>query len=389
MKHLQKISQAEKIKIWLKLYDFTFELLKSGFEKKIFKAEELANPRKFSLKEVINTSFLTISGFLLPFLISLIFFTLKGQLYNFIYAILIIGQKYVKAVTLKTGLYRNIAMTANLIIPNFLFFGLALCGVFKTFSNDKNFETLEQKDFIIFLPLQTLFSFFGAYIGKRPIAHYYIPVFPPIVLIATYGFFTLEKEIYTLSSKLLNMFWKWVVILGMFNSFIAFHDISSFLEKWKYVLKSKFRYAEIKDELTLFIQENTLETDTIYVWGYSPEIYLWTNRSSASKFFVPDTATEIFLGGEKFPDTLEISNNFRKNIIKDLEKNKPVNIIDTSIVSNFGFENFPLEKISILWEFIENEYFLEKEIGNVKIYKRKKLKNSVGKIFLFQTQYFT
>ncbi|MCM8818651.1 MAG: glycosyltransferase family 39 protein, partial [Candidatus Omnitrophica bacterium] len=34
--------------------------------------------KKFSLKEVINTSFLTISGFLLPFLISLIFFTLKG-----------------------------------------------------------------------------------------------------------------------------------------------------------------------------------------------------------------------------------------------------------------------------------------------------------------------
>jgi len=322
------------------------------------------------LKEIFYTSFISVSGFFLPFLITIIYFAFKNGLDSFIYANFILGQKYVKAVSFKTGLYRNVAMSAHFIIPNFLFFGLAICGFFTIFS--KNFKkSIEQNTFIIFIFLESLISFFGAYTGRRPIAHYYIPVFPSLVLLATYGFLILKNEIISIHSEIFKLFYKLIILLGILNSFFAFHDISNFLERWKYILLSKFKISETADEVISFIKENTKNEDKIFVWGYSPEIYLWANRSPASRFFIPDVAVGLSPGGERFTESNENIEKMREIILNDLKENKPFYIIDTSLICNFGYENFPLEKISVLWQFIENEYILEKEIGKIKIYRKK------------------
>jgi len=325
-------------------------------------------------RQTIPVLFIVGIGFLLPFLITLLYFVSKNNLDGYIYANFILGQRYVKAVTLKTGLYRNIAMTAHLIIPNFILFGFALSGVSKIFLKNQDWENkkVEYKLFIFFLFLQTIFSFFGAYTGKRPIAHYYLPVFPSVVLLAGYGFKTLQEEIFMkYPSFPLKLFWKWVIILGILNSFITFHDISDFTKKYRYIFTNRFQIHYEEDEISLYIKTYTTEKDKIYVWGYSPEIYLWSNRSPASPFFIPDIALGISPGGEKFTDTRENIEKVRNSLVEDFSKNIPLYIIDTSQVCNMGYENFPLEKISILWQFVQDRYILEKEIGKIKIYRRR------------------
>ena len=319
-------------------------------------------------------------GFLLPFFITLVYFLFKNSLSSYIYSNFIIGYNYVKAVTLKSGLYTNYAMTKQLIIHNFVLFGLALCGVIKIFLRIKVWKNknVEYEAFILFLFLQTIFSFFGAYTGKRPFGHYYLPIFPSVALLAGYGFKTIQeiiqekifikKRLYFL----LKLFCGLIIILGMYKSFTAFHDLRFFGQLWRNILKSHFLVNYEEDEIVLYVKKNSTEKDKIFVWGYYPEFYVCSNRSPASRFFTSTLAIGILPGDEKIIYSQEDIEKFRYNLVEDFSKNLPVYIIDTTqnLHKSLGYNEFPLEKISIVWQFVKDRYYLEKEIMGVKIYRR-------------------
>jgi len=77
------------------------------------------------------------------------------------------------------------------------------------------------------------------------------------------------------------------------------------------------------------ILEKTSEQDRIYIWGYSPDLYLYTQRRAASRVVVPQAMV-----GDYGENETPVLNRSQFEILKaDFEKHPPKLFIDVSKVS--------------------------------------------------------
>jgi hypothetical protein len=75
--------------------------------------------------------------------------------------------------------------------------------------------------------------------------------------------------------------------------------------------------------LAAYIESQTKPDDTIFVWGYAPEIYLLSNRTAASRFFFQKRLTDRLHP----PDHPTI-----QTIVQDLRRSQPRLLIDSSAI---------------------------------------------------------
>jgi hypothetical protein len=59
-----------------------------------------------------------------------------------------------------------------------------------------------------------------------------------------------------------------------------------------------------------------------------------------------------------------------KMFMEDLERNKPVYIVDTTPANMHGYKNFPIEKYPLLANYVRENYIKEVELNGVVFYKR-------------------
>jgi hypothetical protein len=77
------------------------------------------------------------------------------------------------------------------------------------------------------------------------------------------------------------------------------------------------------EALAAFIESQTRPDDTIFVWGYVPELYLLTQRTSASRFFFQ----KRLMDRPHPPDHATI-----QTIVQDLRRSQPRLLIDSSAI---------------------------------------------------------
>ena len=108
-----------------------------------------------------------------------------------------------------------------------------------------------------------------------------------------------------------------------------------------------------------FIQQQSGPEDRIFVWGFNPDIYYYTQRLPASRFLYCTFQTGL-IPWTNIADGIDTSYGIvpgsMATLIADLEKNQPRFIIDSSAGVHRHFDKYPLDKFPVLRDWIESRY---------------------------------
>ena len=133
------------------------------------------------------------------------------------------------------------------------------------------------------------------------------------------------------------------------------------------------------EEAVRYIQETSSAQDTLFVWGFFSQMYVFCDRFPASRYqncnyltgWIPLTKIERHGDTSKniIPGTWE-------QCMAELEKNAPLYIVDTSVGNIYGYGRYSPDKFAPLAAFLRSHYTQDREFfydGEpvMRLYKRK------------------
>jgi len=215
-----------------------------------------------------------VAGFLIPILITVIYFWTQGAFVDFIRATFLSNISYV-------------AWQNKLILP----LGLLLLKITLLIISIV-FIVRKRKDLGInttFILLWFVFSLFSAFLTQRPYTHYLITLLPSFTLMI--GLIFWEKK----HQKAIVLFFilVFVLVLKNFNFYgktIAYYqNFVSFLAGQKTVSSYRAFFDKrtlTNYEVTTFIKSKIRGKDTIFIWGNNAQVYKMTGSIPVGKYVV-------------------------------------------------------------------------------------------------------
>jgi len=175
-------------------------------------------------------------------------------------------------------------------------------------------------------------------------------------------------------------------LLVVFLLCSIFLTLSRYLDRlrfWKIFLDYHKRYTCILREvnlLTEYIKKNSTEHDRIFVWGFAPEFYVLTDRSPASRYIQTNYLTGLipWVNCDPNIDTAyAIVPGAWEIFMREMNQNRPLFIIDTSIGNYACYAKYPPHKYKYFADFLNENYTVAKvsdERVNLRfrLFKRKK-----------------
>jgi len=258
----------------------------------------------WGIKKILKALWL-ISGFLVPPLFFVVYFWWKGALPDFIEAAFLYNLAYAKYKLWNWPALVNVVRNENLVL-----WFLSALAVFLIFFR-------ERRNGSILLACWGLASLTGVFLGKSFYGHYFIQVMPALALLSAFA---------------LLMFFEWkkryIPALGI--GLLICVMVSANLSHWIDYLSlspeeiSIRKYATwdfvIAPEVAEFIRLNTLSSDSIFVWGAEQELYFYSQRKAASKYFY---FYPLMYPGEK-------AVRYRRHMLEDVKKSRPKYIVVSS-----------------------------------------------------------
>lgn len=132
--------------------------------------------------------------------------------------------------------------------------------------------------------------------------------------------------------------------------------------KWMQVHKQTIRPAK-------YIPCNSQSSHKIFVWGFFPTAYVLSRRDPASRYSYCTFMTGLIPWVNNVPDVDTdrwIVPGTKETLIKDLQKNKPIFIVDTSPGNYLWFRKYPIGKFLNLNRFVKSYYLLDKKVTDEK-----------------------
>lgn len=232
-------------------------------------------------RNLISFLLINLSGFLLPIIISFVYFYLKGSLGQYFTAAFAQNLPYLSSWSDKTkssgGLPVLLLTRAGIV---FLITTLFFC-----FRKKISFP-------VKILTIWFIFSLFAALLSSRPYPHYLIQVLPSFCL--SFGLLLGKKKQF--KAKIIPIIFSAILIF----SFISFNFW--YYPSWPYYknfyqyalrLKTKDNYlnyfspqAQTIYETANFIKNHTAIQQKIFIWGNQPSIYALANRLPVGRYTV-------------------------------------------------------------------------------------------------------
>ena len=113
------------------------------------------------------------------------------------------------------------------------------------------------------------------------------------------------------------------------------------------------------DRLSTYIRERTTPADRLFVWGYNPDIYLYTDRRPASRFVYCSFLTGLIPWTNLDPqkDTAyAVVPGAMDTLLAELQRNRPAFIVDCSPGPHRHFEKYPIAKFPPLQQLLDRDY---------------------------------
>lgn len=203
-------------------------------------------------------------------------------------------------------------------------------------------------------------SVYAATLGGRGYGHYFIQVVPPLAIAAVMcaGEFRQYGRV----------FWVWLAVPVVIMTAARLDIQRSYLIAGDKNAGWKSDYTMIAD----YIKKNTVQGETVYVWGWATPVYYYADRRSASRFVISDFVSgRVFgTGNESSQVRAGMASRFMHLLMDDLAKNRPAYFVDTSPSGYFGYNRFPLSLYPELDRFVKENYLKESEIDGIVIYRR-------------------
>jgi len=187
-------------------------------------------------------------------------------------------------------------------------------------------------------------------LSGRTFAHYSIQVLPGLSLAC--GWITV---------RLWESTGRWRAIVPRLGGWVIRAGLAAGLLGMAWAAIHRGRTFDLSDgisrDIGLVIKERTAPTDRIFVWGYEPELHVFSERLPNTRFVY-----SVFLTGLIPWTNLDARKNTDYAIVPgswdafwhDFTRRPPAMIVDTH--GNRGFLKYPLRKQTRLWEIIEKEY---------------------------------
>jgi hypothetical protein len=260
----------------------------------------------FGRKEVF-----LLGGYLLPILLTALFFLIRGAFGLFLDACF--KQTLGYLFSWKTG--SHIFSFSSLVKSDLLARSIILLaglGVLFSFRKKLNFP-------LLFISLWFIFALFGATLSGRPYPHYLLQVLPPFSLMMALPFAVKAKS-------------KWIVVgslavllsMSIIRYRFWFYPTLSYYQNFcQFILgqKNKIDYLAFFGsetpqiyELAQFVNENTAPEERIFVWGNNPHLYALSRRLPAGPYTVAYHIQDFHqeklvtsLIGQKLPSLIIVS----------------------------------------------------------------------------------
>jgi 4-amino-4-deoxy-L-arabinose transferase-like glycosyltransferase len=226
-----------------------------------------------------------------------------------------------------------------------------------------NAEERADQPFSFYLLIWCATSLAAAASGGRGFDHYYIQCIPPFALGA--GWFLTSAGSYARRHLRMPVVWSRPTFVGIAAALLVG---ATALSAIVCPLASRGKVGYPYDSATRasqFIKSLTTPDERIFVWGYNPDIYLYTDRRPASRFVYCSFQTGLIpwtnIAPEKdthdaiVPGTME-------TLLADLEMSRPTFIVDCGVGPHRNFAKYPLARFEPLQKFVSRDY-VEAESG--------------------------
>jgi hypothetical protein len=124
-----------------------------------------------------------------------------------------------------------------------------------------------------------------------------------------------------------------------------------------------------------YVKAHTAPGDRIFVWGNSPEIYVYADRIMATRFAFCNYMTGKIWGTDAADTDILDTDRFAvprawEELVADLGRTPPAIIVDAAAGKLDGFGLNAAPRYPDLWEIIQRAYGQEAVIEGVPVYRR-------------------
>ncbi|HUL55098.1 MAG TPA: hypothetical protein VLT83_16970 [Opitutaceae bacterium] len=199
--------------------------------------------------------------------------------------------------------------------------------------------------------------------GGRGFDHYYIQCLPPFVLSA--GGFLAGVGSFVRQRLRPPLVWSRPAGLAIAGVLLLGAIVVGAIES---PLASRGKVGYPYDPATrasAFIKSLTKPDERIFVWGYNPDIYLYTDRRPASRFVYCSFQTGLIPWTNLAPgvDTsYAIVPGSMATLLADLEAARPTFVVDCGVGPHRNFSKYPIARFAPLQEYVSRHY-VEAESG--------------------------
>lgn len=300
----------------------------------------------FGFKGLLRKNILLMCGFIIPFLVFLVYFYFKGTLADFIFSICTFNFKYTKLFGYSQGnywakfCYFNFAMFKKF---SFLYLG-GIIFIFQAFFSRAKKE--KGNNYILLLVVWAICTFLGISLTGRFFPHYYITLMPVISIMMANVVVVSFENITSRKISLVHLSIILCFLLTITNSILKHYkyyfvyspvEISMNTYLWEPFVEAK--------AIGYYIKEHTDPKDDLYVWAEEPEIFFYADRKSIDRYW---KNTPFIYFSSFFPKA-------PAEVISSLRSKKPKYVVvDTRHIPAFG-------QFNEIGDFLEKNYVLEKE----------------------------
>jgi hypothetical protein len=205
------------------------------------------------------------------------------------------------------------------------------------------------------VPVSTGYRFYG---------HYFLLLLPPMAVLSS-------KYLAGLFINSGRKSLKALVIFGIALPAIGFTCARFYMDNL-YKMTGEDNPADYV-AIAQYVSANTDPSDKILAWGYAPLVYWYAERLPATRFFWSDLLTGRVSGTKGvsiYKDPLEGDPAIWRMFFDDLEKHRPIYIIDTTPANLHDYKAFPITIYPALHDHIQKNYREEITIRKTVFYRR-------------------
>lgn len=297
-----------------------------------------------------------VAGFAAPVFLSVAYFGIKGALRDYVfYAWTYNLQYYGPEITLgdRLGIFWK---PFGLLAHSYPFVGLAIAAglvyfLYRVVQRTPSTEEQAQNPVLVYVTLWTLTSMTAAASGGRTFEHYYIQCLPPLCFAGAWA-------LHALSRQLLNARCGLAARGG-----VALLLVATIAWTGHVTLQARIRTQSVdpSKRAAEFVRDHTTPDESLFVWGYHPDAYLFADRRAASRYIYSSFVSGLIPWTNIDPDkdtAYAIVPGAMETLLSDLTASRPAFVIDASEGPNRNWDKYPLVKFPALSQFMREHYLL-------------------------------